>query len=132
MGGMPDHEAQIATQTFTVTEADTALAVGSGSLPVLGTPRLIAWCEAVTCATLDDLEAPRTSVGIRVEIDHLAPNAVGDEVQVSAAVGDRTERTVQLVVEARHGATVVGRGSITRAIVDGDRFMARLAARTDG
>ena len=39
-----------ATLRFTVTDADTAAAVGSGSLPVLGTPRLLAWCEAATCA----------------------------------------------------------------------------------
>ena len=42
-----------ATLTFTVTDADTAEAVGSGSLPVLGTPRLLAWCEAATCAAID-------------------------------------------------------------------------------
>ena len=41
------------TRTFTVTEDDTAVAVGSGSLPVLGTPRLLAWCEAVTCAAIE-------------------------------------------------------------------------------
>ena len=42
-----------ASLTFVVTDADTAAAVGSGSLPVLGTPRLLAWCEAATCAAVD-------------------------------------------------------------------------------
>lgn len=119
------------SQTFTVTDADTAIAVGSGSLPVLGTPRLIAWCEAATCAALDDLAAPLTSVGTRVEIDHLAPNAIGDDVVVTATIGERSDRTVQFAVEATHGGVVVGRGAITRAIVDGERFLARLAARGD-
>lgn len=117
------------TRTFTVTDADTAVAVGSGSLPVLGTPRLIAWCEAVTCGLLADLEAPRTSVGTRVEVEHLAPNAVGDEVEVTAAITERAERTAAFAVEATHRGQVVGRGSITRAIVDGERFLARLSAR---
>ena len=42
-----------ATQEFTVRDEDTAEAVGSGSLPVLATPRLLAWCEAVTCVVVD-------------------------------------------------------------------------------
>lgn len=117
------------TQTFTVTDSDTAIAVGSGALPVLGTPRLIAWCEAVTCAALSDLEEPTTSVGTQVEIDHVAPNAVGDEVAITATITKRTGRTVQFDVEAEHDGQAVGRGSITRAIVDGERFMARLDSR---
>ena len=52
-----------ATLNFTVTDDDTAVAVGSGSLPVLGTPRLLAWCEAATCAAIDpSLEPGSTSV----------------------------------------------------------------------
>lgn len=119
----------VTTLTFTVTEADTAVAVGSGTLPVLGTPRLIAWCEAVTCAALEDLPQPLTSVGTRVDVAHLAPSAVGDKVEVTATVIERTERTVQFTVAAAHAGTVVGRGTVSRAIVDGKRFMSKLAAR---
>lgn len=114
MGGMT-----ATTQTFTVTDDDTALAVGSGSLPVLGTPRLIAWCEAVTCAALSDVEEPSTSVGTQVRVDHVAPNAVGDEVEITATITKRTERVVELDVEAQHDGQTVGRGTIHRAIVDG-------------
>ena len=60
--------------SFTVTDADTAAAVGSGSLPVLGTPRLLAWCEAATCAAIDPtLPEGSTSVGTRVELEHRPP-----------------------------------------------------------
>lgn len=121
--------AETTMQSFTVTGADTAAAVGSGSLPVLATPRLIAWCEAVTCAALGDLQEPLTSVGTRVDIAHLAPSAVGDKVEVTATISERTERTVQFTVAATHGGTVVGRGTISRVIVDGKRFMSKLAAR---
>ena len=75
-----------ATLTFTVTDDDTAAAVGSGSLPVLGTPRVLAWCEAATCAAIDPTLAPgQTSVGTRIELEHVAASAVGQQVEVSAA-----------------------------------------------
>ena len=133
MTGMPDAPTQQrSTSTHTVTEEDTAQAVGSGDLPVLGTPRLVAWCEAVTCAVLADLPEGRTSVGTRVELEHLAPNAIGDEVEIEAVVTERTERAAVFAVQARHGGTIVGRGTVTRAIVDARRFMARLAERSHG
>ncbi|KAB7743536.1 thioesterase [Nostocoides sp. F2B08] len=122
---------QSATLSFTVGEDDTALAVGSGSLPVLGTPRLLAWCEAATCAALSDLAPGTTSVGTRVEVEHLAPNAVGDVVVVHAETTGRTDRTVTFTVEARHLDHLVARGVVTRAVVDSQRFMARLAGRAD-
>ena len=57
-----------------VTEADTAVAVGSGDLPVLGTPRLVAWLEAATCAVLAEHLTPgSTTVGTRVDVEHFAP-----------------------------------------------------------
>ena len=69
-----------------MTDADTAAALGSGSLPVLGTPRLLAWCEAATCAAIDPtLPAGSTSVGTRVELEHRAASPVGAEVQVTAS-----------------------------------------------
>ena len=71
-----------AALTFTVTDSDTAAAVGSGSLPVLGTPRLLAWCEAATCAALEGSLPPGgTSVGTRVALDHLAASPVGQQVE---------------------------------------------------
>jgi len=122
---MPD----AVTQTFIVTEADTAIAVGSGSLPVLATPRLVAWCEAVTCAALGELPALMTSVGTRVDVAHLAPSAVGDRVEVAATITERTDRTVQFAVTATYFGTILGRGTISRAIVDSKRFMSKLGAR---
>jgi predicted thioesterase len=117
-----------ARATFAVTEADTAIAVGSGSLPVLGTPRLLAWCESVTCAAVaDGLPASRTSVGTRVELDHRAASPVGATVTVTATVAAVEASTVRFDVEARHDdGTVVGSGTVTRAVVDVERFLARL------
>lgn len=118
-----------ATLTFTVTDDDTADALGSGSLPVLGTPRLLAWAEAATCAAIDPvLEAGTTSVGARVSLQHLAPSPVGTDVMVTARTTSREGRDVAFVVEATHAdGTVVGRGSVGRVVVETDRFLARLA-----
>jgi predicted thioesterase len=56
---------------FTIEDQDTAAALGSGTLPVLGTPRLLAWCETATCAAIaPDLAEGETSVGTRVELEH--------------------------------------------------------------
>lgn len=113
---------------FTVTEADTALAVGSGNLPVLGTPRLIAWLEAATCAAIDgQLAEGSTSVGTRVEIEHLAATAVGGRVTCRASVTTQVTRALTFAVQAHDDRGVeVGRGTIYRVVVDADRFMARL------
>ena len=117
-----------ATRTFTVTEDDTAAAVGSGSLPVLGTPRLLAWCEAVTCAAIDpSLEEGRTSVGTRVKLEHLAPSPVGAAITVAASSSYAVGRLVRFTVAAREGAKLVGNGEITRVVVDATRFLSRLS-----
>lgn len=119
-----------ATLSFTVTEADTALAVGSGTLPVLGTPRLLAWCEAVTCAALEPtLPAGSTSVGTRVALEHSGASAVGQVVAVTASATYVDGRLHRFTVAARHvggNNKVVATGEITRVIVDVERFLARL------
>jgi fluoroacetyl-CoA thioesterase len=115
---------------FTVTDADTALAVGSGSLPVLGTPRLLAWCEAATCEAIEaDLADGETSVGTRVELEHLAASAVGQEVEVTASASYVDGRLHRFAVAARHvggNGKVVGTGEVTRVVVDAERFLSRL------
>ncbi len=116
-----------ATQEHLVGDDDTAAAVGSGSLPVLATPRLLAWCEAATCAAIDaSLEPGRTSVGTRISLEHLAPSAVGATVAVSASVAHVDGRLLRFTVEARQAGKLVGSGEVTRVVVDADRFLARL------
>ena len=122
-----------ATLTFTVTSDDTALAVGSGSLEVLGTPRLLAWCEAATCESLADFLADgETSVGTRVSLEHTAASAVGASIEVTASLVYSDGRLRQFSVAARDGGKVVGTGEITRVVVDAEKFLSRLADRTQG
>ncbi|WP_244929393.1 hotdog domain-containing protein [Nocardioides sp. W7] len=118
-----------ATLTFTVTDADTAVAVGSGSLPVLGTPRLLAWCEAATCAAVEPSLSPgSTSVGTRVSLEHLAPSVVGQQVEVTASSSYVDGRLHRFTVAARNVGSpkIVASGEITRVVVDAERFMSRL------
>lgn len=119
---------QTAELEFEVTEADTAAVLGSGDLAVLGTPRLLAWCEAATvAATAPALDASRTSVGTRVSLEHLAASPVGERLRVEATVAYVDGRLVRFTVAASHLADgkVVGTGEVTRVVVDRERFLAR-------
>lgn len=114
------------TREFVVSETDTAAAVGSGSLPVLGTPVLLAWCEATTCAALD-LPDGSTSVGTRVSLEHLAASKVGASVVVTATVAYADGRLLRFDVDAREpGGKLLGSGEVTRVVVDAERFLGRL------
>lgn len=116
-----------ASLVFEVLDIDTAESLGSGTVPVLGTPRLLAWLEAATVSALAPFLTPdRTSVGVRVEVDHLAPTQIGERVTVHARVDRADGRRVEFGVRAVDGAgTEAGRGRIVRAIVDRERFLAR-------
>ena len=123
------HEPTTSTLGFTVGDDDTALAVGSGSLPVLGTPRLLAWMEAATCAALQPvLPEGSTSVGTRVQVEHLAASPVGARLEVSASSTYVDGRLHRFTVAGRDldSGKVVGTGEITRVVVDAQRFMSRL------
>ncbi len=123
----PELLGRTTTREFVVSEADTARAVGSGSLDVLGTPVLLAWCEAVTCAVLD-LPEGSTSVGTRVGLEHLAASKVGAAVVVTATVVYVDGKLVRFAVEARDAASrkLLGSGEVTRVVVDVERFLGRL------
>jgi fluoroacetyl-CoA thioesterase len=117
------------TLTFSVSDDDTAAALGSGSLPVLGTPRLLAWSEAATCAAITPLlDAGETSVGTRVELEHTRGSRVGARVEVTATSILHDGRLYRFSVVAREtdSGRVVGTGEVTRVVVDAERFLARL------
>ncbi|MDQ3464503.1 MAG: thioesterase [Actinomycetota bacterium] len=125
-----------ARAVFDVVELDTASALGSGSVPALGTPRLLAWLEAVTCAALDPaLADDEVSVGTHVDLDHLRASRVGARVRAEAIVVAVEGRRVDFDVEASDGdgdGAVIGRGRITRTVVDRERFVDRLGPINPG
>jgi fluoroacetyl-CoA thioesterase len=108
----------------TVSEADTALAVGSGEVPVLATPRVLALAEQATVAAVAGaLEAGATTVGVRVELDHLAPSPVGTELEVTSVLERVTGRRLQFAVRLHDGGRLVAKAMITRAVVDAVAFL---------
>lgn len=118
--------------SYVVGPEDTALALGSGDVPVLATPRLLAWLEAATGAALDGvLTDGSTSVGTRVELEHKGASPVGASVTVHASVSHVDGRLVRFEVAAEHSTAagdgaVVATGRITRVVVDRQRFLGRL------
>ena len=117
------------TRRFTVTDDDTAAALGSGSLAVLGTPRLLAWCEAATCAAIEpELGEGETSVGTRVTLEHTRGSRVGVRLEVTATPVFQDGRLHRFSVVAREteAGPVVGNGEVTRLVVDAQRFLGRL------
>jgi fluoroacetyl-CoA thioesterase len=107
-----------------VTDADTAVALHSGEVPVLGTPRVVALCEEATCAALvGRLEGGATTVGHTVQLDHVAPTRVGTEVRAEATLLKVNGRRLTFSVAVTDARGLVAAGKITRVIVDADRFM---------
>ena len=109
---------------YVVTEADTAAAVGSGEVPVLATPRVLALAERATVvAVAGALAAGATTVGTRVELEHLAPIPVGAEVEVTAVLERVAGRRLEFAVRVAGGDRPVARGRITRVVVDAATFL---------
>ena len=116
-----------ATVRHIVGPDDTAAAVGSGDVDVLATPRLLALMEAATLeAATEELGPGQTSVGTRVQIEHMRPSPVGTEVTVHARLADVDGREMRFEVAAEHAdGTLVASGQVTRAVVDAAKFMSR-------
>jgi fluoroacetyl-CoA thioesterase len=112
----------------TVAEQDTAAALGSGDVPVLGTPRVLALAERATVAAVAGAIGPgATTVGTRVELDHLAATLVGAAVRVTAELERVDGRRLEFAVELRDRARLAARGRVTRVLVDRDAFLATAA-----
>ena len=80
-------EGTSATISFTVDDASTAVSLGSGDVPVLGTPKVVALIEQAAVAALaGSLTGEETTVGTNVNVDHLAPTRVGATVKAAAIV----------------------------------------------
>jgi fluoroacetyl-CoA thioesterase len=109
-----------------VTDADTAQALGSGDVPVLATPRVLAMAEAATVAALAGrLEPGATTVGTHVELDHVTATAVGRRVTVLAVLAKVDGRRLTFDIVVRDGEELVAEGRVERVIVDRQRFMAK-------
>lgn len=107
-----------------VTAGDTAIAVGSGDVPVLATPRALALLEAATVRALRGQLGPaQTSVGVAVSLAHRAPTGIGRRVSAEAELVAITGRSLTFAVRLRDQDAVVAEGEVRRAVVDRERFL---------
>ena len=112
--------------SMVVGEKDTSVAMHSGEVAVLATPRIVALCEEATCAALvGRLGAGCTTVGMRVQLDHLHPTAVGQAVRAEAILEKIEGRRLVFTVSASDAKGLVAAGKVTRVVVDVAKFLAK-------
>jgi predicted thioesterase len=123
---MPLEPGLTAQVTLVVEETDTALALKSGDVPVLGTPRVIALAEQATVeAIADNLPEGRTTVGYQVQLAHLSPTPVGGTVVAEATLEQIEGRRLTFRVAVNDARGLVAAGRVTRVIVERARFLER-------
>ena len=109
--------------SLVVTAADTAPAYGSGDVPVLATPRVLALAEEAAVAALaDDLEPGLTSVGVHAELHHVKATKPGRRVTAKAEVTAVSGSAVEFACAVREGDETVAHGTHRRVIVSRERF----------
>jgi fluoroacetyl-CoA thioesterase len=116
-----------AVKTFQVQEKDSATHLGSGSLRVLATPGMVAFIEQVARTFIDEhLPAGYTSVGVHVDVRHLAATPVGSELQVKCEVIEVSGSKINFQVLVCDEVENVGEGTHQRVVIDVERFMRRV------
>lgn len=121
---------RIGTASLVVDEARTAPHIGSGRAPVFASPAMIALIEAAAVACVEDqLDQGQETLGIHLDIEHIAATPVGQKVTATAELIERSGRKLVFKVEARDEHEVIGRGRHTRIVVDSARFRAKVAAK---
>lgn len=113
-----------ATVEELVTEAMTAERLGSGDVPVLGTPAVLALVEAAAVGAVSgSLEAGQTTVGSSVDLQHVAPTAIGAMVTATAGLVEVEGRRLRFSFEVTDPAGPIARGRHGRVIVDREAFL---------
>jgi predicted thioesterase len=117
-------------ETFQVAEEHAAAHVGSGGSRVLATPWMIAFMERVAYRLLAEHLSPgESSVGVLVDIRHLAPTPVGKTVRVKAEISELAGSKVTFAVQAWDHVEKIGEGKHQRAVIGEERFLRRVEAK---
>ena len=115
------------TSKTVVCDSNTAIALGSGDMPVFATPAMMALMEnAAMMAVRDELPEGSTTVGGHIESSHLKPSAIGQEVEATTTLERIDGRKLYFSVVARQGETVIGEGTHLRFIVDREKFLSKI------
>ena len=117
-----------------VTEELTAAAVGSGLLPVFGTPFMIGMMENAAQTVLGNfLEEGQGSVGTHLDVSHTAPTPIGMKVAVEAEITNVSEngKIIDFKLTAWDEKGPIGNGTHTRAIINNERFLAKCNSKLE-
>ena len=115
------------TSTLVVNKSKTAEAMGSGDMPVLATPVMVALMEnAAMLAVKDALPEGATTVGGHINVNHVKPTGLGQEVSAVAELTAAEGKKLTFHVAAYQGGTFIGEGEHVRFIVDRERFLCKV------
>jgi predicted thioesterase len=115
----------------TVTAERTAKHIGSGDVQVYATPMMALFVERF-CHNLVESELPQgqVTVGVTIHLEHLAPSPIGDEITIRAEVTSLEQNRVSFSATLWDSNEKVGVAEHTRAIIDVDRFVKRIEAKS--
>ena len=115
------------TSKKVVEESDTAKNVGSGTLSVFATPMMVALMENSAMKAAEQLLSEgETTVGSELNIRHIRPTAVGEEVEATAILTQQEGRKLTFSVTASDKNGTIGEGTHIRYIVNIEKFMQKL------
>lgn len=118
-----------AAETLVVHE-NTAAAVGSGALEVFATPSMIALMEKAALESVQPyLEPGQGTVGVRLDVSHLAATPLGMTVRAECELTAIDRRMLTFNVRAYGGDELIGEGTHQRCIVSSERFMEKALAK---
>jgi fluoroacetyl-CoA thioesterase len=125
------HPGMTSEESFVVEERQLAPHVGSGALRVLATPWLIALMEGVSHRLLvKHLPEGYSSVGVHVDMRHLAPTPLGDTVRIRTEVLSVDGWNVAFAVNAWDSKELIGECKHERFVIDIARFLKRVEAKS--
>lgn len=120
----------IGQATTIVNEQNTALAMKSGTLPVFATPAMVALMEEASCEAIANyLEEGEGTVGIKMNVDHIAPTGLNDTVRATATLTQIEGRKLIFSVEAIDNQKIIGKGIHERFIINNEKFMQKLKSK---
>lgn len=128
---MPELSPGLAAEiTLTVSESDTAARWGSGLVPVFGTPSLVGLMENAAVKVLQGhLPEGQTTVGGRIDVQHLAATPVGMTVRARAELITVDGRKLTFQIEAWDDVEKIGEAVHERYIIKTEKFIARAQAK---
>lgn len=120
-------ESKSISKEYNVTADITAEKMGSGDMPVLATPAMVAMMENAAMELAKTLcKDGDTTVGCMINTTHERPSAIGAKIEVCATLTSQEGRKLSFSIVAKDGENVIGTATHERVIVTRERFLSKL------